>query len=98
VALEEGKFQVGSLTLHPIHTPGHTDGHFAYSCEDRVFTGDALLIEGCGRSDFQNGDAEALFASVTGKLFSLPDDDRQSARMSGAKEENRAALPLMSNM
>jgi glyoxylase-like metal-dependent hydrolase (beta-lactamase superfamily II) len=33
-----------------------------------------LLIEGCGRTDFQNGDAEALFASVTGKLFSLPDD------------------------
>jgi sulfur dioxygenase len=59
------------VTLHPIHTPGHTDGHFAYSCQDRVFTGDALLIGGCGRTDFQNGDAEALFASVTGKLFSL---------------------------
>jgi sulfur dioxygenase len=94
VALEEGKFQVGSLTLHPIHTPGHTDGHFAYSCEDRVFTGDALLIEGCGRSDFQNGDAEALFASVTGKLFSLPDDflvypahDYKNRRVSSIKQE-----------
>jgi sulfur dioxygenase len=95
VAIEEGKpFQVGTLTLHPIHTPGHTDGHFAYSCEDRVFTGDALLIEGCGRTDFQNGDAGALFASVTGKLFSLPDDflvypahDYKNRRVSSIKQE-----------
>jgi sulfur dioxygenase len=95
VAIEEGKpFQVGGLTLHPIHTPGHTDGHFAYSFEDRVFTGDALLIEGCGRTDFQNGDAEALFASVTGKLFSLPDDflvypahDYKDRRVSSIKQE-----------
>lgn len=75
VALEEGKpFQVGSITLQPLHTPGHTDGHFAYLCGDRVFTGDALLIEGCGRTDFQNGDADALFRSVREKLFTLPDD------------------------
>jgi glyoxylase-like metal-dependent hydrolase (beta-lactamase superfamily II) len=95
VAIEEGKpFQVGSLTLHPIHTPGHTDGHFAYALEDRVFTGDALLIEGCGRTDFQNGDAETLFASVTGKLFSLPDDflvypahDYKDRRVSTVKQE-----------
>jgi glyoxylase-like metal-dependent hydrolase (beta-lactamase superfamily II) len=41
---------------------------------DRVFTGDALLIEGCGRTDFQQGDAEALYRSITEKLFSLPED------------------------
>ena len=41
---------------------------------DRVFTGDALLIEGCGRTDFQNGDADALYKSVRGKLFTLPDE------------------------
>jgi sulfur dioxygenase len=95
VAIEEGKpFQVGSLTLHPIHTPGHTDGHFAYTLADRVFTGDALLIDGCGRIDFQNGNAEALFASVTGKLFSLPDDflvypahDYMDRRVSSIKQE-----------
>jgi sulfur dioxygenase len=57
-----------------LHTPGHTDGHFAYLLNDRVFTGDALLIEGCGRTDFQNGDAEALYKSVREKLFALPDD------------------------
>jgi len=39
-----------------------------------VFAGDALLIDGCGRTDFQNGDTEALFHSVRDKLFTLPDD------------------------
>lgn len=73
--IEEGNpFQVGGITLRPLHTPGHTDGHFAYLFGDRVFTGDALLIEGCGRTDFQNGDADALFKSVREKLFCLPDD------------------------
>ena len=67
-------FAVGSLALRPLHTPGHTDGHFAYALDDRVFTGDALLIDGCGRTDFQNGDAAALYASVTGKLFALADE------------------------
>lgn len=66
--------EVGSLRLLPLHTPGHTDGHFAYSMNDRVFTGDALLIEGCGRTDFQNGDSEALYRSITETLFTLPED------------------------
>jgi sulfur dioxygenase len=75
VGIEEGKpLQVGSITLQPLHTPGHTDGHFAYLFNDRVFTGDALLIEGCGRTDFQNGDADALYKSVREKLFALPDE------------------------
>ena len=75
VGIEEGKpFCVGSVVLHPLHTPGHTAGHFAYLFDDRVFTGDALLIEGCGRTDFQNGDADALYKSVRGKLFTLPDE------------------------
>lgn len=73
--IEEGKpFQVDGITLHPLHTPGHTEGHFAYLFNDRVFTGDALLIEGCGRTDFQNGDADALYKSVKEKLFTLPDE------------------------
>lgn len=73
--VEEGKpFAVGGIVLQPLHTPGHTDGHFAYLHGDRVFTGDALLIDGCGRTDFQNGDADALYRSVTEKLFTLPDE------------------------
>ena len=75
VGIEEGKpFQIGGIYLQPLHTPGHTDGHFAYLFNDRVFTGDALLIEGCGRTDFQNGDADALYKSVHEKLFVLPDE------------------------
>lgn len=75
VAIEEGKpFELGSLRLQPLHTPGHTDGHFAYRLDDRVLTGDALLIDGCGRTDFQNGDAATLYRSVHDKLFALPED------------------------
>lgn len=75
VGIEESKpFQMGGVSFEPLYTPGHTDGHFSYFCGDRVFTGDALLIEGCGRTDFQNGDADVLFKSVREKLFSLPDD------------------------
>jgi glyoxylase-like metal-dependent hydrolase (beta-lactamase superfamily II) len=73
--IEEGQpFRVGGVTLQPLHTPGHTDGHFAYLFADRVFTGDALLIDGCGRTDFQDGDADALYKSVREKLFTLADD------------------------
>ena len=73
--IEEGRpFQLGSIRLDGLHTPGHTDGHFAYAGSGRVFTGDALLIDGCGRTDFQNGDAETLYRSVTQKLFALDDE------------------------
>ena len=73
--IEEGvPLQIGGISLRPLHTPGHTEGHFAYLLEDRVFTGDALLIEGCGRTDFQDGDAAALYKSVREKLYSLRDD------------------------
>lgn len=97
VGIEEGKpFQIGSITLQPMHTPGHTDGHFAYVFGDRVFTGDALLIEGCGRTDFQNGDADALYKSVREKLFALPDDylvypahDYQDRRVSTIAQEKK---------
>ena len=75
VGVEEGKpFEMAGIKLQPLHTPGHTDGHFSYLLGDRVFTGDALLIEGCGRTDFQNGDADTLYRSVTEKLFALPDE------------------------
>lgn len=75
VGIEEGvPFELAGISLRPLHTPGHTDGHFSYLMGDRVFTGDALLIEGCGRTDFQNGDADSLYRSVTEKLFTLPDE------------------------
>lgn len=75
VGVEEGvPLRIGSVRVEPIFTPGHTDGHHAYRIGDRVLTGDALLIEGCGRTDFQNGDARALYRSVRERLFALPDD------------------------
>lgn len=97
VGIDEGvAFTVGSIKLQPLHTPGHTAGHFSYLFGDKLFTGDALLIEGCGRTDFQNGDADALYESVTEKLFSLPDDtlvypahDYQDRRVSSIAQEKR---------
>jgi len=66
----------GSHSLQARATPGHTPGCMSYVLEDRTraFTGDALLIRGCGRTDFQQGSATLLFHSVRAQLFSLPDD------------------------
>lgn len=67
--------QLGSVTIKAIATPGHTDSHMAYLVNsDRVLTGDALFIRGCGRTDFQSGDAGTLYDSVTQRLFALPDN------------------------
>jgi len=72
---EEGRpITLGSLTIDPIYTPGHTDDHYAYKIGDKILTGDSLLIDGCGRTDFQNGNAEDLYKTVREKLFSLPDE------------------------
>jgi sulfur dioxygenase len=59
-----------------LHTPGHTAGSMSYVWRGNVFTGDTLLIDGCGRTDFQSGSADALYDSVIGKLFALPDETR----------------------
>ena len=66
--------QIGDLEFEVRHTPGHTNGCVSYVMHDRVFTGDALLINGSGRTDFQQGDAGQLYDSITKKLFSLPAD------------------------
>jgi sulfur dioxygenase len=66
--------QVGAIKISAIATPGHTDSHMAYFVNgDRVLTGDALFIRGCGRTDFQSGDASTLYDSVTQHLFTLSD-------------------------
>lgn len=65
---------LGDITLRVIATPGHTDDSVSYLVDGRVFTGDALLIHGCGRTDFQNGDAGQLYDSITKRLFTLPDE------------------------
>ncbi|RLA48183.1 MAG: MBL fold metallo-hydrolase [Gammaproteobacteria bacterium] len=67
--------QVGNERLEVLATPGHTDGCLSFIMADhaKAFTGDALLIRGCGRCDFQQGNAVTLFHSVREKLFGLPD-------------------------
>ncbi len=91
---ESQPFQLGGIVLDPLHTPGHTAGHFSYVCGERVFTGDALLIDGCGRTDFQHGDAGVLYQSVRQKLFSLhcdtlvyPAHDYNERRVSSIAQE-----------
>ena len=71
---DEEDLELGSIVIEAIATPGHTDSHMAYLVNGRrVLTGDALFIRGCGRTDFQNGDAGTLYDSVTKRLFTLPD-------------------------
>ncbi|MGC9238050.1 MAG: MBL fold metallo-hydrolase [Acidithiobacillus sp.] len=73
--VEDGDFLVlGDDVIRVLATPGHTPGCVSYRWHDRVFTGDALLIGGCGRTDFQGGDAGTLYDSVTQKLFTLPEE------------------------
>lgn len=68
----------GGESLTALHTPGHTSGSMSFLWRTReaqhVFTGDTLLINGCGRTDFQSGSAEALYKSITQVLFTLPDE------------------------
>ena len=69
------RIEFGSRHLEVRATPGHTDGCLTMVLDDRsmAFTGDALLIRGTGRCDFQNGSAHALYRSITREIFSLPD-------------------------
>jgi glyoxylase-like metal-dependent hydrolase (beta-lactamase superfamily II)/rhodanese-related sulfurtransferase len=70
------KVPFGARYLAARATPGHTGGCTTYVLDDRsmAFTGDTLFIRGCGRTDFQGGDARGLFRSVREQIFSLPDD------------------------
>lgn len=72
-ALSQGdRLDFGDEHLDVIATPGHTPGSMSFLWRDRLFTGDALLIGGCGRTDFQGGDAGELYDAVTQRLFTLP--------------------------
>lgn len=68
------RLEVGDIVIEVLATPGHTDDSVSYRVGDDVFTGDTMLIRGNGRTDFQNGDPEVLFRSLTEVLFALPDD------------------------
>jgi len=68
------QLKVGDISLDVIYTPGHTDDSYSFLMQDRVLTGDTLLIRGTGRTDFQNGDPAAQYDSLFNKLLKLPDD------------------------
>ena len=75
IAVDDGDFLVlGDDVIRVLATPGHTPESLSFRWHDRVFTGDALLIGGCGRTDFQSGDAGTLYDNITTKLFTLPDE------------------------
>lgn len=77
ILLQHGQhFGVHGVTLEARATPGHTSGCTSFLLADKsmIFTGDALLIRGCGRSDFQQGNPARLFHSITEQIFTLPDD------------------------
>lgn len=75
IAVADGdNLEFGSFKIKALETPGHTNSCMSYYIDGKVFTGDALLIRGTGRTDFQQGSAEKLYESITGKLFNLPAD------------------------
>uniref|UniRef100_A0A5S6QWG6 Persulfide dioxygenase ETHE1, mitochondrial n=1 Tax=Trichuris muris TaxID=70415 RepID=A0A5S6QWG6_TRIMR len=106
---EGDEVSFGNYSIKALSTPGHTDGCMTYVChqERMAFTGDALLIRGCGRTDFQAGDAAKLYKSVHSKILSLPKDyllfpghDYKGLTASSVQEElkynPRLTLPLQS--
>jgi len=72
------KLTAGTINIEVLHTPGHTPACTTYKIENNLFTGDALFVPsiGTGRCDFPKGSAKDLFASVTKKLYTLPDDTK----------------------
>jgi sulfur dioxygenase len=99
LAVHEGEaIAAGTIRLDPLHTPGHTAESHCYLVDShgtlRLFSGDTLLIDGCGRTDFQGGCPRRLHASVVEKLFTLPDEtlvypghDYQQRRVSSIAQE-----------
>ncbi len=70
------RLQIEGVSLEAIYTPGHTDDSYSFLTQDRLFSGDTLLIRGTGRTDFQNGDPRAQYDSIFGRLLRLPDETR----------------------
>ncbi len=72
---DQEQLVLGEVIIKALSTPGHTKSHMAYLINQTlVLTGDALLIRGCGRTDFQDGNAATLYQSIQDQLFSLADD------------------------
>ena len=68
------KIKIENIELTSIHTPGHTNCSYSFLMKDRVFTGDTLLINGTGRTDFQGGSAKDQYNSIFNNLLKLPEE------------------------
>lgn len=100
---DNDEISFGGQTIRVIATPGHTAGSVSFLWQDRLFTGDSLMINGCGRTDFQSGDAGKLYDAITQRLFTLPDEtlvypghDYNGRRVSSIGQEKRIN-PRLSN-
>ena len=71
---DDEEINIENIKLKTIYTPGHTDCSYSFLMGDKVFTGDTLLINGTGRTDFQNGSAHDAYNSLFGKLLKLPEE------------------------
>jgi glyoxylase-like metal-dependent hydrolase (beta-lactamase superfamily II)/rhodanese-related sulfurtransferase len=71
---DNDRIEIDGVALNVLYTPGHTDDSYCFRMNDRVFTGDTLLIRGTGRTDFQNGDARRAYHSLFDTLLRLPDE------------------------
>ena len=95
--LKDGdELTLGDIVIKAIHTPGHTNADLSFLVEDYVFTGDALLVRDCGRTDFQAGSSSTLYNSINEKIFSLdekttiyPGHDYYGFTASTVKEEKQ---------
>ena len=75
IKVKEGeKIKIDHIELSAIYTPGHTDCSYSFLMKDRVFTGDTLLINGTGRTDFQNGCPKEQYKSLFEKILKLPEN------------------------
>ena len=95
--LKDGdELTLGDVVIKAIHTPGHTNADLSFLVEDTIFTGDALLVRDCGRTDFQAGSSSTLYNSINEKIFSLdekttiyPGHDYYGFTASTVKEEKQ---------
>jgi glyoxylase-like metal-dependent hydrolase (beta-lactamase superfamily II) len=93
---DEDALVLGATVIRTLATPGHTSDSLSFHVHEHVFTGDALLVRGTGRTDFQTGNAVSLYESITTRLFTLPDStlvwpghDYHGHAMSSVGEERR---------
>jgi len=71
---EDEMVEIDELKIRAIYTPGHTSDSYSFLMNNMLFSGDTLLINGTGRTDFQNGDAKDAYHSIFSKLLKLPEE------------------------